>query len=215
MLHIIYVYYDLFLNKLKTYVYTGISMTCAWTFSHIFRGSYSSRKVSFFSRVSSAALTAGHSVPLVALQIQIVFPLRFVATRDVRHWRARDSEVRNEVVTRLHKPRDSLVRDGVTRRVREAAFFIFRRPPRFATVLSHLSDGSAVSLSHVDNRLGTWWPRGETEGFGQERNSDLGAQRDLDVRTEEESGGYRLSRERRNIPTVYTAGNAILAYTLT
>jgi len=142
---------------------------------------------SFFSRVSSTAFTADHSVPLVALQAQVIFPLRSVATRDVRHWRARDSEVRNEVVTRFDKSRDSLVRDGVTRRVREAAFFIFHRPPRFATVLPHLSDGSAV-LSHVDNRHGIWWPREETEGIRAERNSDLGQRR-----------SYRLRRRARRL----------------
>lgn len=48
---------------------------------------------------------------------------------------ARDSETR-----RLDRAeRLTCVRDGVTRRVREAAFFIFHRPPRFARVHPHLS----------------------------------------------------------------------------
>jgi len=83
--------------------------------------------------------------------------------------------------SRLDKPRDSLVRDGVTRRVR-VFFFISRRPPRFARVLPHLSDGSAVSLSHVNKRHWTGNHEEERPRDSAERNSDLGAQRDLDRR---------------------------------
>jgi len=111
--------------------------------------------------------------------------------------------------SRPDKPRDSIVRDGVTRRVREAAIFIIRRPPRFAKVLPHLSDGSAVSLSWItDSGLGGHEeerPRNSVEG-----NSDLGAQRDLDVPTD--SGGERrspfLERKKKHLVGLHAAGNA-------
>lgn len=192
-------------NLKKNHVHVGTPVTCAcesFPFDS-FRESRSPRKVSLFSRVSCLrplppAVRSRSSLYKPKL---VVFPLRSVATRDDSMYGTDGHETRRlGAESRPDKPRDSLVRDGVTRRVREAAIFIIRRPPRFARVLPHLSDGSAVSLSRItDSGLGGHEeerPRNSVEG-----NSDLGAQREIStfVPTPEESGGRRFSRERRNI----------------
>lgn len=148
----------------------------------------------------------------------VVFPLRSVATRDDSMYGTDGHETRRlGAESRLDKPRDSLVRDGVTRRVREAAFFIFHRPPRFARVLPHLSGGPTVPLSHVDNRPGTRRHEEKRPTDSAEGNSDLGAQRDLDVRTDfrGERRPLSLEGEKKYLVGLHTTGNAILACTLT
>jgi len=151
-----------------------------------------------------AALTACRSVPLVALQAQVVFPLRSVATRDDSMYGTDGHETRRlGAESRLDKPRDSLVRDGVTRRVREAAFFF-----SFSVARRVLRGCSRTCQTDPPCRCRTWITDtglAVTRRRGREiRQIGQGAVPAASRPTSEKSGDRRLSRERRNIPTACT-----------
>lgn len=170
----------------KAYVYVGISVICARTFTEA-RAPLTKPRSSHGSclRPLPPAVRSRSSLHKPKLA---VFPLRSVATRDDSMYGTDGHETRRlGAELRPDKPRDSLVRDGVTRRVREAAFFIIRRPSRFCegaptpvrrirrvVIARGITDAEELG-GHEEER-----PRNSAEG-----NSDLGARRDLD------SGGER------------------------